>query len=521
MATLNQYRVNNTNGRLFFSIVQNPVVEPIDGPLFIEHLMLRFPEEIYSKSRDSHIYRLLTALAGDSGAGILKKKSLMARLQYESAMLGFQNLDNLYSPLIGFDRLPNERYLIDPKKSALTQEEWDAIKAADTAYRKRALQYLQAARQGGTLQGITDAATAALGQNVQVTENYKYIFDQNSDRIAGFKNYGMTNSVSEFIIRPRVSSSASVSANFASLRLFDYAEFYLSYNGEDTDLLYSDILSADTLRSVIEGFEQVEQGDVVVTQTTTTTYSIEFSNSNLDIKRLSLVPGAGFLDVAILTQSSANDLFYIGDVGDPSTEYYNAHLSVSETSGIDKRSSSRDYINPYIQKNLDVLINKLKPESSLFSIVPSEEKYIEVPVNSVFSSSERFYVNRFVTANPNVVYPDVDKLNGKILEPGVENEERNYAFVGVDMPVVFMTVDTVISYTNDAGLSPKYNTEVFYNGDNAEYKVYESRHSGVYPEPTSLIYPFFKAANENLIYSADQILPERDTTAVFKGAITS
>ena len=79
MATLNQYRVNNTNGRLFFSIVQNPVVEPIDGPLFIEHLMLRFPEEIYSKSRDSHIYRLLTALAGDSGAGILKKKSLMAR----------------------------------------------------------------------------------------------------------------------------------------------------------------------------------------------------------------------------------------------------------------------------------------------------------------------------------------------------------------------------------------------------------------------------------------------------------
>jgi hypothetical protein len=521
MATLNQYRVNNTNGRLFFSIVQNPVVEPIDGPLFIEHLMLRFPEEIYSKSRDSHIYRLLTALAGDSGAGILKKKSLMARLQYESAMLGFQNLDNLYSPLIGFDRLPGERYFIDPKKSTLTQEEWDAIKAADTAYRKRALQYLQAARQGGTLQGITDAATAALGQSVQVTENYKYIFDQNSDKIAGFKKYGMTDSVSEFIIRPRVSRSTSVSPNFASLRLFDYAEFYLSYNGEDTGLLYSDVLSAEILRSVIEGFEQVEQGDVTVTQTTTTSYSIEFTNSNLDIRRLSLVPSAGFSEAVFLNQSSVNDLFYIGDVGDPSTEYYNAYLSVSDTTGIDKRSSSKDYIDPYIQKNLDTLITKLKPENSLFSIVPSQEKYVQVGINSVFSSSEKFYVNRFVTANPNVVYADVDKLNGKILEPGVENEERNYAFLGMDMPVVFMTVDTVISYTNDAGQSPKYNTEAFYNGSNAEYKIYESRHSGVYPEPTSMIYPFFKIANENLIYSADQILPERDTAAVFKGTITS
>lgn len=520
MATLNQYRLNNTNGRLFFSIVQNPVVEPIDGPLFIEQLMLRFPEEAYTKSRDSHLYKLLTALAGDSGAGILKKKSLLARLQYESAALSFQNLDNLYSPLIGFDRLPGERYFIDPKKSTLTSEEWDAIKSADTAYRKRALQYLQAARQGGTLQGIRDAAEAALGQSVQVTENYKYIFDQNSDSFAGYKKYGVTNSVSEFVIRPRVNINTSVQDDYAILNVFNSSSFYFVYNGEQTELLYSDLLSEQTIRAVIEGFEEVEQGDVEVLQRTTTSYLIKFTNQNLDIQRLSLLYDTGYsASDIVLNQSSVNDLFYVGDVGDPSTDYYNAYVSNSELPQ-ENRSSSKDYIDPYIQKNLDDLVGKIKPESSLFSIVPSREKYVTVPTNSVFASSEKFSVNRFVTANPNVIYPDADKLNGKILEPGIENEERNYAFTGVDMPVIFMTIDTVISYTNYSGLDAQYNTESFYTGADARYKLYESRHAGLYPEPTSLIYPFFKNVSPDMIFSADQILPSRNTNAVYKGAVT-
>lgn len=521
MATLNQYRLNNTNGRLFFSIVQNPVVEPIDGPLFIEQLMLRFPEEAYTKSRDSHLYKLLTALAGESGAGILKKKSLLARLQYESAAMSFQNLDNLYSPLIGFDRLPGERYFIDPKESTLTTEEWDAIKSADVAYRKRALQYLQAARQGGTLQGVRDAAEAALGQSVQVTENYKYIFDKNSDKSAGFKKYGMTDSVSEFIIRPRVNSNTSVQDVFAVLRVFNTASFRLTYNGQQTGILFSDLLSGEILRSIIEGFDEIEQGDVVVETLTTKSYSIKFTKTNLDIQRLSIDYESGYSSSdVVLNQSSANNLFYIADVGDPSVDYYNAYISNSELPE-NERVDSRDYIDPYIQKNLDDLVAKIKPESTIFSIVPSKEKYVSVGINSVFASSEKFSVNRFVTANPSVVYPEADKLQGKILEPGVENEERNYAFTGTDMPVIFMTIDTVISYTNLAGFDSSYNTEDFYNGPDAVYKLYESRHTGVFPEPSSVIYPFFKNINPDTIFSSDHILPARNTNAVFRGAVTT
>lgn len=535
MATLNQYNLNNTNGRMFFSIVENPVVEPLDGPLFIEHLIQRFPEEVYTHSRDSHLFRLLTALAGDSGAGILKKKSLLARLQYESAALGFQNLDNLYSPLIGFERLPGEKYLIDPRTSTLTQEEWDAIKSADTAYRRRAMQYLQAARQGGTLQGITDAASAALGQEVQVVENYRHIFDQNSDRQTGVKKYGVTDSVNEFIIRPNVENSKSVEQPFAILTVFNDSadDFFFSYNGEDTDEIAPEFISAEIIRSVIEGLDQVEQGFVTVEQTTTNSYRISFNNSQLEIFRLTIDSTSSTFteEDVLLAQSSTNDLFYGGRVGDPSFEYYNALVSGNSTSGLDARSSSKDYINPYVQKNLDLLIDRLRPQSSIFSISPSKRRYVDVDIRSAYASSERFFVNRFVTGNPNIAFMDsgvgttampqehVNLLAGRILESGVENEERNYAFTGVDMPVVFMTIDTVIAYSDGGDLIN--NTSSFYDGPNPGFKQYESRHIGLFSEPTSKIFPFLQNYGPDLIYGAEQILPAKNTNARLIGAVTS
>ena len=524
MPTLNQYQVNNTGGQMYFSIVQNPVVEPLDGPLFIEHLMARFPEEIYSKSRDSHLYRLLTALAGDSGAGILKKKSLLARLQFESAAMSFQDLDNLYSPLIGFDRLPNEKYLINPKTSTLTQEEWDAIKAADTAYRKRAIQYLQAARQGGTLQGITDAASAALGQSVHVTENYKYEFDILSDQPVGYKKYGSTKSVSEFVIRPNVSKNVTITEEFATLNVFNTLAdpFYFAYDGEQSAPLIPVHLTADTIRSVIEGLNAVEKNEVSVVQTTTTSYVITFLRSGLNIQDLKIMSDSEVFssaDVSLL-QSAANDLFYLGDFGDPSYEFYDAYINGSDTNGIEPRSTARDYINPYIQKNLDTVISRIKPVATVFTIAPSRERYVSVPSNGVFASSEKFSINRFVTANTNVDYPAADKIAGKILEAGVENEERNYPFMSTDMPVVFLTIDTVLSYSDTAVLDSQYNTELFYSGADPVYKKYESYRAGVYGDPVAKIYSFLQSVSDNSMFPSKEILPVNNTNAIFKGAVT-
>lgn len=524
MPTLNQYKVNDSNGQMYFSLVENPVVEPLDGPFFVEHLMLRFPEEVYSKSRDSHLYRFLTALVGESGAGILKKKSLIARLQFESVALGFQNLDNLYSPLIGFDRLPNEKYLIDPRKSTLTSEEWQAIEAADKAYRSRAAGYLQAARLGGTLKGVEAAASAAIGKSVSVTENYKYIFNRASDYPTDIKKYGTTNSVNEFVIRPEVNQNPSVTEPFARLAINstnDSGYFNFVLNNEYSPNIYVPQVSSSTILSALLAFENLDSNNILVEQTTTTTYIIKFRSTDFEIGQLSIdVSNLDNFENVGLQQSSLSDLFYVGNFGDPSSEYYDAVISNSPTTGLSERTIFSDYLNPYVQKNLDNLVSKIQPQGTIFSISPSHQRYVPVKVNNVFASSEKFSVSRFVTGNASTNYGQSDPLNGKILEAGQENEERNYPYVGIDMPIVFLTVDTVIAYSDTATNDPAYDSDAFYNGSNPAYQKYPSTHAGKFFDPIQKIYPFLQNVDDNAIFYPSNILPVNDTNAIFKGALT-
>lgn len=525
MPSLNQYQVNNTNGRLFFSIVQNPVVEPLDGPLFVEQLMVRFPEEIYAKGRDTHLYKFLTSLVGDSGAGILKKKSLLARLQYESVALSFQDLDALYSPMIGFDRLPGERYKINPKTNTLTEEEWQAIKAADANYRNRATLYLQAARLGGTLEGISKAASAALGQSVHVAENYKHIFDNESDSPVGFDNYGKTGSVSEFVIRPDVNKNTTIKEEFVVIQVNspDLVEnFRFVYDGEFASPLYLYELSSGMIISALYGLPQIEQGDVVVEQTTRSSYIMRFTRPELDLQKLSIEYTSSVKkeDISI-AYSAVSDLFYIADVGESSTEYYNSVLDNSETENIEPRTELKDYIDPYIQKNLDTLINRLKPVPTVYSISPSRERYFPIEARSPFASSSKFSVSRFVTGNPSINFETTNLLNGKILEANVQNEERNYAFSNIEMPTVFMTIDTVIAYTNSGIFDPEYGTESFYAGNDPGYLKYNSVHAGKFFYPMPQVYPFLLNVSDSTVFSSNNILPINNTNAIFKASVTS
>jgi hypothetical protein len=62
----NLAQVKNINQ---FHTTTRPVVEPLDAPEALMKKMERFPEEVYSKSRDSHLFRFLLALCGEAGAG--------------------------------------------------------------------------------------------------------------------------------------------------------------------------------------------------------------------------------------------------------------------------------------------------------------------------------------------------------------------------------------------------------------------------------------------------------------------
>jgi hypothetical protein len=330
------------------------------------------------------------------------------------------------------------------------------------------------------------------------------------------------------VIRPHVSDNDVSQDPFARL-VFDpdaIGEFQFVLNNEYSDRVFTANISQSIIESVLLGLESLEIGDVEVLRTTSNAYVIRTPKSTGLIQRLTILSPTLSREQIRLEQSAANDLFYFSSFGDPSAEYYDAFISGDDTVGLNERPVAEEgwspsYLNPYIQKNLDMLVTKLKPASTLFSISPVSERYVRVRTGSVFASSERFVVSRFVRYNQNDNI-QTNKLANRFLEVGSESEERNYAFTGYDMPVVFATIDSVISYTNDALIDPAYNTEEFYTGSFPVYRAYESAHSGNFfsPVPSLPGYSFLKGISPDVVFSSNNILPANNTPAVFRGAVT-
>lgn len=204
MPTLAQLVGTQTDPTLLQVTPNNPVVEPLDGPTTVDDVMDRFPEEVYQQGRDTHLYRFLTALAGDSGAGLLKAQAFAARLVNEAEFMSFQVLDDFYAAQFRFKRLRQETYPdFDPTIDALTPTQWDAIQLADQQYRQRVMDFFTAIRYGNSPKGLALMAQAGCGVECELVENYKWIYDQMSDDILGLEFIGTTNSTAEFIVIPR------------------------------------------------------------------------------------------------------------------------------------------------------------------------------------------------------------------------------------------------------------------------------------------------------------------------------
>lgn len=192
-----------------------PVVEPLDGPTTVDDVFDRFPEEVYQQGRDTHLYRLLTALGGDSGAGLIKAQAYAARLKTEAEFLNFSTLDDLYGVQFRFKRLKDETYPdFNPDTDALTPTEWDSILLADQNYRQRVAEFFTATRSGNSPDGLTVAAQSGSGVECEIVENYRWIFDQFSDDPLGLPFEGTTNSTSEFIVIPRFINSSDDSLSW-------------------------------------------------------------------------------------------------------------------------------------------------------------------------------------------------------------------------------------------------------------------------------------------------------------------
>lgn len=213
MPTISQIRSSGTT----YSLISKPLYEPLAAQQPIKDILSRFGEH-YDLSSNSNLFRFLNALAGESGAGALKKQILYPRLQSALESTHFSDLDGLYGNPLGLPRRVSESYSVDPRNEALTQSQWYDVYSKDAHYRGRCLDWMKAISTGPTVEGIKLAAQAALDVPCEVFERYKYIDFIATDPVP---NLGFTNSRQEFVILAQTISLSEADKRRAT-RLVDH-----------------------------------------------------------------------------------------------------------------------------------------------------------------------------------------------------------------------------------------------------------------------------------------------------------
>jgi len=211
MPTLNEIVGGNTGQTRTVFTTNNIAIEPLNGPTSVEEVMDRFPEETYQQGRDTHLFRLLSALCGDAGAGLAKKQAYAARLRYEAEFVEFDILDDVYVSQFQFQRLASETYPFNANADALTPTQWNDVELANQSYSHRMAAWWAAVRHGNSKEGIRLAAEAGSGLDCDVSEQYRFIFDQFSDMPLDIKPDGITPSPEEVVVLPRFVPGGDVS----------------------------------------------------------------------------------------------------------------------------------------------------------------------------------------------------------------------------------------------------------------------------------------------------------------------
>lgn len=209
MATLNDITGLSGDATQTYFVDNFVIVEPLNGPTTLAEIMDRFPDQVYQKGTDTHLYRLLQALCGDAGAGLAKKQAYAARLKYEASFLSFKVLDQIYAAQFHFHRLRSETYADVNTDDALSDENWDRAEAADARYYHRIQQFWTGTRSGNSPEGIQFVAEAGCGLECEIVEHYKYIYDAYSDDPLGLEPQGVSDSTNEFVVIPRFDPAAN------------------------------------------------------------------------------------------------------------------------------------------------------------------------------------------------------------------------------------------------------------------------------------------------------------------------
>lgn len=137
--------------------------------------LAHFPEDLYDLRDESHLVRFMAALLGDAGAGQLRKRYLLARIQTVLDSATFFDLDGFYGAIFGSGRTAEEILPVDPYTDVETPDSWDQIMATDARYRERITALAAAIPLAATLPGIRQAAEALTGAECEIYEIWRFM----------------------------------------------------------------------------------------------------------------------------------------------------------------------------------------------------------------------------------------------------------------------------------------------------------------------------------------------------------
>lgn len=154
----------------------NPLLPDVPTASRLAH----FPEDLYDLTDGSHLVRFLKAMLGDSGAGQLRKRQLVAKLQTLLNSTHFYDLDAFYGSLFGVNRGITGALPINPYTDLATADGWDEISSIDASFREKLLALARAITLGGTPLGLQAMAEALTGVECDVYEVWALMDAQGS-----------------------------------------------------------------------------------------------------------------------------------------------------------------------------------------------------------------------------------------------------------------------------------------------------------------------------------------------------
>ena len=504
MANLADLLANNSTPELtYVDNPPDPLIEPLDGYATVDQIMDRFPEEVYNQSQDSHLYLFLQALCGDSGAGILKKQSYIGRLKTEASLLVFSDLDTQYTQVFTFPRLPDEEYTqdLDPDTDVLTKTEWDSIQLCDDRYRNRIKLFFQATRLGNSPAGITMAAEAGSGIQCDVWENYKAYYDLISDDPLGLQFMGITNSIHEYVVIPRIQNAdGSADASISYTSTLARTPLYTQGTKWAINTSYS-------VNQIV--YPIIPNGHF---------YEITAQTGN------SGVTEPDFADNTLGQTFVQGNITYL-DIG-VSVDDYDYNITGNNASG--PTLGTYTHLDPAIEYNMIHTLDELRPVGALMTIEIDQERFIAItddqgnPITPyAASSSESFQMTRFVTGAVDVNWPDTDTDTGEAnafwIQPGIENEQVNFPLVTINQPVIWETVDNAHAYTEAALSDPAYGTTNFYGGTIPVWPKYRSEHLGSTTGDFALVFPFIQNAPSDDLFASYKAVSLQTTPLILTG----